>query len=366
MLKKICPYCDQVLTGNYCKGCKRFVRKPLLWDVDYYLNERHPASEENCQYHGDLHTGQMPRSSQAGKAGKGAKSGQKSQTVQRAGQNQAKRNYQAQPNRQQSSWQQTYTKNVGRSGGKKKSRKPMILFIISVYFLISLAVTLFGRARKFYGDIADAPAPDTNALESAWASYEAKNDWTDNLPEPETEYETFEGEVRAEDVIAAGVRCNGYGHFDVDGDSFMAQLKAVIRLNGYDEAEWMEYGYNEDRDGFTLYNTMCEYDFLVDGEYQGYVTVSVDTADRSLHGFEMIANEESVMYSAADIAIDILDEFGLMEYDGSGKELFDQMYELGEGDNYGEGVLGDMYVSAMKGDDGFRMMTFMKATADSE
>ena len=54
MRKRICPYCDQELEGRYCRGCRRFVKTPLIVDVNYYLNERHPASEENCQYHGDL------------------------------------------------------------------------------------------------------------------------------------------------------------------------------------------------------------------------------------------------------------------------------------------------------------------------
>ena len=59
MRKRICPYCDQELEGRYCRGCRRFVKTPLIVDVNYYLNERHPASEESCQYHGDLHTGEM-------------------------------------------------------------------------------------------------------------------------------------------------------------------------------------------------------------------------------------------------------------------------------------------------------------------
>ena len=47
MRKRICPYCDQELEGRYCRGCRRFVKTPLIVDVNYYLNERHPASEEN-------------------------------------------------------------------------------------------------------------------------------------------------------------------------------------------------------------------------------------------------------------------------------------------------------------------------------
>ena len=40
MRKRICPYCDQELEGRYCRGCRRFVKTPLIVDVNYYLNER--------------------------------------------------------------------------------------------------------------------------------------------------------------------------------------------------------------------------------------------------------------------------------------------------------------------------------------
>ena len=39
MRKRICPYCDQELEGRYCRGCRRFVKTPLIVDVNYYLNE---------------------------------------------------------------------------------------------------------------------------------------------------------------------------------------------------------------------------------------------------------------------------------------------------------------------------------------
>ncbi len=53
MKQKICPTCDGKLKGNYCPFCHKIVRKPLEWDVRYYLNERHPDWETNCDYHGE-------------------------------------------------------------------------------------------------------------------------------------------------------------------------------------------------------------------------------------------------------------------------------------------------------------------------
>ena len=60
MKKKYCPYCDQEITGIYCRGCKRLVLHPYEQETDYFLNTQHPVWEEICQFHGDLQTGAMP------------------------------------------------------------------------------------------------------------------------------------------------------------------------------------------------------------------------------------------------------------------------------------------------------------------
>lgn len=41
MMKKVCPVCDLPLNeANYCSRCKRVVRKPIIWEVNYFLNEK--------------------------------------------------------------------------------------------------------------------------------------------------------------------------------------------------------------------------------------------------------------------------------------------------------------------------------------
>lgn len=43
MRKKICPVCDRELTAaGYCKLCRRLVLRPLVREIDYYLNETPP------------------------------------------------------------------------------------------------------------------------------------------------------------------------------------------------------------------------------------------------------------------------------------------------------------------------------------
>ena len=47
-----CPICDQVMKSkHFCRNCMQFVRTPYVREVTYYLNERHPQGETNCEYH---------------------------------------------------------------------------------------------------------------------------------------------------------------------------------------------------------------------------------------------------------------------------------------------------------------------------
>lgn len=52
MLQRICPVCDQKMKfAHYCTNCRSWVSHPWTREVDYYLNERHPAGETSCTYH---------------------------------------------------------------------------------------------------------------------------------------------------------------------------------------------------------------------------------------------------------------------------------------------------------------------------
>lgn len=52
MAKRICPVCDQRMkSAHYCSVCRSFVRHPRIVEGNFYLNERHPSSEGNCEYH---------------------------------------------------------------------------------------------------------------------------------------------------------------------------------------------------------------------------------------------------------------------------------------------------------------------------
>lgn len=75
MIRKICPVCDQVMkTQHYCRNCRSWVKEPYVRDVEYYLNERHPAGETVCSYHTApaAHPGAVRTASQCRRSGASA------------------------------------------------------------------------------------------------------------------------------------------------------------------------------------------------------------------------------------------------------------------------------------------------------
>ncbi len=52
MQKRICPICDHPMQHtHYCSFCRQWIKEPHYVNATYYLNERHPAKETNCEYH---------------------------------------------------------------------------------------------------------------------------------------------------------------------------------------------------------------------------------------------------------------------------------------------------------------------------
>lgn len=320
MKKKICPYCDQVITGNYCKGCRRFVRKPVSWEVDYYLNERHPASEENCQYHGDLHTGRMVQEKQ------------QIQTKKAPAPNQSVR---------------TKPKVRKRLTGSKG------VLIVAVYVALSLAVSMFGMIKKIMEKGIGTAVPE---YEAQWMGAPVEEIWEPNSEAMEDPQELSEDEVRE-----AGIPCNGYGHFDMKEEEAVGMLESLLAEHGYGEQEAARYSFNLALDGSTWFNTQYEYILSLDGEYRGYVDLCVDTADGRMHGLEMVTNSVDDMYAVADVAAEMLEKMGVLEEGCSGRELFEETVRNGGDGTYGYMDKDSLEISCTKGDDGFCMMSVYMA-----
>lgn len=212
MRKRICPCCDQELEGRYCRGCRRFVKTPLIVDVNYYLNERHPASEESCQYHGDLHTGEMGGGpdrrapyedvEKAGWTGSKAAAAPKA----KAGKNgrSGKKASEAPVSRNQSA-------GSGRSASRPgRGWAPVwILAAAAAAVIMASGGMVMNSISHMVPDLEPDPV------------YPEAGSWDEGISIGEVwpeETAAGEQELSEEEVRAAGIRCNGYGHLDVNGD----------------------------------------------------------------------------------------------------------------------------------------------------
>lgn len=364
MIKKFCPYCDQEIGGgHYCKGCKRIVLHPYVQQVTYYLNERHSQSEESCQYHGDLHTGSMVRpetdaSRYPGQSGMGSarKPGQsgtgmsrnsgQSQTdasrypglnrpgASRAGTAQGAedspmRRIQQELERSLAETKKPETARNTASGGTKRPGSggrgvfgrlaPVIIIYVILTFggVILRGISSFS-GLEFLGSPDRTPEPDVIV--------EEETDWE--------EEETAEGERTAEDVRAAGIACNGYGHYDILLEEAGQVLEDTLSEN--EAASWgnlvswekTEYSYNYEVMDSSWYNTEREYDVYLDDKFAGIVILYADTATDQLHGAELMVFDQENFENLADVFTASFEKMGILSDVPSGRDLFEEIRSI--------------------------------------
>ena len=306
MKRKICPYCDQTMEGNYCRGCRRFVGKPISRDVDYYLNERHPADEQNCQYHGDLHTGDT------GAKRKNTGNAERKKILD-----------QERAFKQKKASKQKNTLNADR---KKRSVFSKVLPVIVVYLVFMVAVFLFQTAMRFDWDDLGTKIPES-------AEPFEQEPWEETALAYESEIlEDWERSV--EDVKTAGIPCNGYGHFEVGEETVREGAEKLLLENGYEVTEPYMFSYNQFHDQTTWYNTEYEYDLMKNGEYLGHMDLQFDTADGRLHGARITTYDKASMDQAAELVVRLFAEMGIMTQPIEGGSLYDEIKSAGESDGH--------------------------------
>lgn len=299
---KICPVCDQKMTrAHYCSHCRQWVRNPLTINVDYYLNERHPDAEHDCSfhdysdpaYHMQQATWQPSRQTVSDQT-----AGQivPNQTARQVVPNQPRRTAPKRPMRQ-------VVPNQPRSTAK--ARKPfgagartallisvIIIFaiataILSIFFSLFSAVqnrTPEGSALSFY------PSGDSfSAFLEQW-NIDAGGDYE----EPEYEYR----ELDDADVIAAGVNCSSYGHFQVTGDEMADELLAFLADMGYSVESKDTFTSNtEDSYGYTSFNRYDSFYF----DSRTSMEILSDTATNQLHSV-------NISWTGADETIQVAEK----------------------------------------------------------
>ena len=323
MKDKYCPYCDQKMTsGLYCKGCKRIVLHPYWQDVDYYLNERHPQQETDCLYH---NSGPEPHKDRASSAA-GA-----SNTVQAFGKTHTSPTAQAfgtartSPTAQTSDM--TFSSGTVRdadrnSSGRehRKSRSGVVIFLI-LWLLLSAGGSLFVYAKR-------AVQNSFCAIRDIFSAEAPKGYYADAAEQVSEVY--GDGELSDEQVIEAGINCNCYGHYDVYLEDIDAALEQALVDRDILVWDRDSFSYNFANNDSSWYNTDQDYSLSHGDEYIGTITISVDTATNQLHGISATATTEVYFYELADVIESIMYEFGYVNTEQSGQDIYAELLSKNE------------------------------------
>ncbi len=310
MKQKYCPYCDQKMeTSHYCQECRRIVWHPYEQNVDYYLNERHPQSEQGCLYHNGPDHGT--------EAKKKTNSKPVSQTAQKRA--------------QQPAWQTYETRQwtTGQSNRKKKSKN--LVWIVGAIIAVSVIVNL-ASGLIFWG---------------RHAAYQIE-DMIYNLREGVLvdSTESAYSELTDEEVKAAGIACNTQGHYDVDLEEAATALENMLNADGY---AWSmsPYSYNETDGEYNWYQT--EYDYRVDnddGSATGTtVEICADTATGQLHSIYIWSEDENQFLDLADITVKTMKSLDLLPGAPEGRVLYEESLDQNSYENdeirYGAEIAGE-------------------------
>ena len=328
MRKIVCPYCDQPVQGRYCKGCRRIVWKPKTIEYNYYLNERHSANEEHCQYHGDILTGDMAEAKKAEI---------RARMQERQREKSAQRKPSAVPNVPKT---RPGSKSSYSSGKKKAMAKIRIgLFI---YILMVFLFVLFPIIRNIAVSFSDAaydikhmmePVPEPLAPKPIEIPAELEAVLENAAPEEDLE----EWERTDEQVIALGEACTGFGHSEIVYEDAEEVLKACMSDAGL-EGEYGTYSYNQVMDHFTWFETVHEFSIADADDYVGILEISADTATGQIHGVSMYTHGEENFFRIADMVTIFMNETGLAEGLPDGRTLHEEALicvEEGDGILYG-------------------------------
>lgn len=144
MQRRICPICDHPIKyGHYCSFCKQWIRHPNYVNATYYLNERHPAHETDCEYH-NAGAGSRESSVKTGTdavrtLAERAKTYSQTQKTTAAGRQTGRQAAVRTPNRNSTSYQTTQKRNTLQQGGnqKKKGKMSLVLVILLILFALS-------------------------------------------------------------------------------------------------------------------------------------------------------------------------------------------------------------------------------------
>ncbi|MBQ7795678.1 MAG: hypothetical protein IJ374_03850 [Lachnospiraceae bacterium] len=337
MKTKICPCCDQPITGIYCKGCRKIVLNPVEQDIKYFLNRRHPEFETDCSFHGNTATDvrtadhvMTPYESEAKKAEiKARMQARKQEQKPRASTARKPGAASVKPIQTVLNGDVIRTKKNGTVVNVEKRRRSgliamitafLVVFVLIFTFVMISVVNSMNHLTYDFAVETVAPEPDY-AID--WAVPE-----TFEVSTPE---ELEDWERTDEEVKAAGEACTGYGHFDVTFYEIRDVFANFIDDAGFRIFEESSYSYNSQMDYASWYQTV--YDFTIDTkeDYIGTIEIEVDTATNQIHGISIYNSEMGHFYELLDTMTKFMYEAGLVSEELPDGKAFYQAAMVDEG-----------------------------------
>lgn len=305
MKKNVCPYCDQVMKyPGYCSFCRRPVLHPETREINYYLNERHPAVEENCSYHGRLPGGNREKIHSGGSrhTSSDASASQRKPETPEIPAVLKDRKGRVLP--QQIRPSRPAAETAGRTGKPKK--KKFNSFFIAV--LVYMAVMMTGGIIKSFDGFDKKAETAFLASPVIQQAEETLHDW----------------QRTDEQVKEEGIPCNAYGHLDADEDTAVTAFQEGMEQAGYSCRLFYTGSVNIVQDDYSSYNTYRNFD-LMDGEMQiGRMELCFDTVTGQMHGIQVTADQDQI-WNVAEAAFRAMKDMGLLEQETGSKALLEEL-----------------------------------------
>lgn len=295
MTQRICPICDQVMRSrHYCKVCKSWVKHPYVRDVTYYLNERHPAGEADCSYHnreeytearpsgGNHASPWIPR--QGGSQEAAARQKAAAENTRRI--NEAHSRKAMSPQAAAAPRTATAPRRATAPQTAKSSKNTGIIVAIVVIFIV---IRLISGVFTFFQSWDFEPSRRPEYDVDMGGFYGEEESWNSDYKELEDD-----------EVIAAGVRCNSVGHFDIIGQDAKELICGLLDDYGLSVEEKSIYSYNEEYDdGTTWFVTWVMYELQTgDGGGEQFMELDYDTATGELHQIDLVMEEPEQLKTA--------------------------------------------------------------------
>ena len=324
---KICPICDKRIEGTWCKNCHRLVTPWVIKD-DIYINERHPAKENSCDYH-NPHYGEVSGNSTS--SGRSSGSSLRTVSASNAGQRSAgtqnnrttQKNTSSQTTQRYTSSQpsQRYQSGGNSNSSQKGNKKPKAgLIIVLVYFAILIIGSVANSMGEIIDEVRDALSEynfnvtpeyeeETKGSHETtfWKDIEFTEDTNPehaflNDIEPQyaevDEYGWGYQYYDPDDIRSAGCECDG-SHLDITMSELRTMAYDSFGSSKVDFVKNSDYTYNY-REYYLSDDYLYDYEPTTFFEVSYYTDiddlslyVSADTASGRLHYYEFMSSEIS-------------------------------------------------------------------------